>query len=875
MTIPISFSMTDTEILNTRSRISLNKIFTNRSIDFIRVNVKNASFYMDRVNAPHGPILFLDCVLDQTSRDEHIQSISASFLYSGTTFTGAVTTRNEFHVYASPPTRHLIFHQCNFTDCSTYQSPVIRAWSISSLTVDSSSFTNCGGEHTHGFFSVSGTHFRAHSCTFTNVSAKISNILNSHSLQSLFLENCRFDLQPSNRNDFLLSDAGQMELLNESSVVGCTSNRPITANSNDYTKVTCPFFKEVTSEPETNKMRVGTWPAEEDFSDHSSLSDALSTLSDESLLPNIVFLSEGSHSQTSLLEIEHDVEIVGTGSNTTNFHCTELTTAGFKAKSGGKLTLRSMKLIPSTLSTTLVEMDEDVSLLLTRTFVDGVSGQTVSLMLLSLGTTRIAHSAFQNIESERPLISVSGSASLTVSSTYFITITHTSPEPPSSAEGTQCGSCVEGKTHGKVVIAFSRFGVCTTNGRAGVIDLEGAGDSSSVEMEWNKFDQNLAGADMDSTVKGDDVVLKNFTESQLSLNLATQQSFPSPHTFLINSSQPLILPPSNFALTVNGIGGPLAWADMNIMKPDFLSGEVTLQYLLGSRLHNNAHTSITTNFGYRETMTPFTCQHCSISVALNGRLDSSITVEQTNETFCHLINSALSLNSLKLSFDNLEASALVVDSQSSFMMKYVTLDITNPLLKTPFVFSEGKSISLNGLLLPTDLRLNDVPFIQAHTNQADSSFSFENSNPTLVTLTSLDTAPFISLEGIAFVDFYGLNIPGNLGTPIKVSLVKATNSNITFDRLTVSNLQTTANGLILNADSCNFTITDANLTNISAQNGGFLYCTNSNITIRYPKCINWHGSSVSGEVHCIWWWSDMSGGGPVCLVVRYLQKSSI
>ncbi|KAK2952712.1 hypothetical protein BLNAU_12361 [Blattamonas nauphoetae] len=29
-----------------------------------------------------------------------------------------------------------------------------------------------------------------------------------------------------------------------------------------------------------------------------------------------------------------------------------------------------------------------------------------------------------------------------------------------------------------------------------------------------------------------------------------------------------------------------------------------------------------------------------------------------------------------------------------------------------------------------------------------------------------------------------------------------------------------------------------------------------------------HGSSVSGEVHCIWWWSDMSGGGPVCGAVN-------
>ncbi|KAK2955346.1 hypothetical protein BLNAU_9739 [Blattamonas nauphoetae] len=791
-TAPVSFSMTDTEIDNTNSTISFLDFTTDDSIDFIRVNVKNASFFMHQVSAPHGPILFLDCVLDQTCRLPSTQSVSASFLYSGTTFTGAVTTNQGYHVNVASPVRHLIFQQCIFTECSTVANSLMNANSVSSLTLDSSSFTNCFGAHQYGLFSLGATHFRAHSCTFTNVYSSTANIVYGSTRQGLFFENCRFDFPASNRNDFLLSSVSQVEMLNESSIVGCTSNRPIAASTNFQIRTTIPFFKEVTSEPESNKMRVGTWPAEEGFSLHSTLTAALGTLTDESLLPNIVFLSEESHQQASNLDIKHDVEIVGTGSNTSNFHFTELTTAGFKPKVGGKLTLRSMKLIPSTLSTTLFEMDEDVNLLLTRTFVDGVSGQTVSLMLLSLGTTRIAHSAFQIIKSGQALISVSGSASLTVSDTYFIAITRTSLEPP-SPEATQCASCVEGKTSGEVTILFSRFGVCTTNGRAGAIDLERAGESSSVEMEWNKFDQNKAGTDVDDAVKGDDVVLKDFSESQLTLNLATQQSFPTTHSFLINSTCPIIPPPGMFNLKFNGTGGPLAWADINIMNADFLSGAMTLQFLLGS-------------------------------------------LERADNVFCQIVNSTLTLKHLRLSFDNLETSAFVVDTLSSFTVETASLIATNPLLKAPVVFSEGKFLKIYSLTLPTNLILDDVSFVKAQNSQAESSFSYQSANPSLATLASLDTAPFISLEGVTAAEFYNLNSPGKLGTFLKVSLVKATNTNITFRYTQVSNLQTTANGLYLNADSCNVTVQDGTLRNISAGNGGFLYNNNSNITILNVKC---------------------------------------
>ncbi|KAK2961916.1 hypothetical protein BLNAU_2972 [Blattamonas nauphoetae] len=597
-------------------------------------------------------------------------------------------------------------------------------------TVDSCSFTN--------WSSPSDRPYQYGGCVGTMNSAHNLNILNSNMTQVMGTTKLNGGFISHNTFSEVALTIDKCRMIGDEKTIGhcerAAWSHPLsglcfgpnmsldrhTITNTNSTKVACPFFEEVTSAPDKNKMRVGTWLPEEGFSLHSSLSAALGTLTGESLLPNIVFLSEGSHSETFALEIKHDVEIVGTGSNTTNFHCTELTTAGFKPKSGGKLTLRSMKLIPSTLSTTLVEMDEDVNLLFTRTFVEGISGQTVSLMLLTAGTTRIAHSTFQNIASERALISVSGSASLTVSDTYFITITRTSLKPP-SVEATQCASCVEGMTSGEVKILFSRFGVCTTNGRAGAIDLERADDSSSVEMEWNKFDQNLAKANVDSSVKGDDIVLKNFAESQLTLNLITQQSFPSSHSFLINSSHPIIPPPGMFSLKFNGTGGPLAWADINIMKADFLSGEMTLQFLLGSRLHNNAHTSISTDFNYTETMTPFTCHNSSVSVSLHSPFNSTITVERTDNIFCQIINSTLTLKNLKLSFDNLETSAFVVDTLSSFTLDNVWFIAANPLLKAPFVFSEGKYIKIYSLTLPANLRLDDVSFVKAQNSQVCES----------------------------------------------------------------------------------------------------------------------------------------------------------
>ncbi|KAK2961917.1 hypothetical protein BLNAU_2973 [Blattamonas nauphoetae] len=134
--------------------------------------------------------------------------------------------------------------------------------------------------------------------------------------------------------------------------------------------------------------------------------------------------------------------------------------------------------------------------------------------------------------------------------------------------------------------------------------------------------------------------------------------------------------------------------------------------------------------------------------------------------------------------------------------------------------------------------------------QVESSFSYQSANPALATLTSLDTAPFLSLENVTDADFYNLNSPGKLGTFLKVSLVKATNTNITFRYTQVSNLQTTANGLYLNADSCNVTVNDGRLRNISAGNGGFLYCKNSNITIKTPQCSNF-SATKGGFVYAV------------------------
>ncbi|KAK2948124.1 hypothetical protein BLNAU_16924 [Blattamonas nauphoetae] len=856
------FEISDTDFKGIKSTIILKQINPSRQLAFVRTKF-SGSLGWSSIFSPVDPIMILDCVMDQTYHS-FVTRVSANILISGTTFTGTYDRYSQ--IYIEQPSRHLFLHQCIFSECSQNGRALVNTKSISSLTIDSCTFTDCGASNSEEFFSLVDTPFFAHSCTFNNLIGSRSSILFFDGGNSFFMDNCRFLLQQAYYNDFVLTGDGIL-LLNESSVVGCTANRTITANSIS-SKVACPFFKEVTSEPETNKMRVGTWPAEEGFSDHSSLSAALATLSDESLLPNIVFLSEGPHFEASLLEIKHDVEIVGTGSNTTNFHCTELSTAGFKPKSGGKLTLRSMKLIPSTLSTTLAVMDEDVSLLFTRTFIDGVSGQTVSLILLTSGTTQISHSSFTDILSSDVLITVSGSASLILKNTYFVTITRTSPKP-SPVEATQCASCVEGKTSGEVTIVFSRFGVCTTNGRAGVIDLEGAGDSSSVEMEWNKFDQNLAGIDVDSSLKGDDVVLNNFAESQLTLNLATQQSFPSAHTFLINSIHPIIPPPGILWMISDGIDIPLNWADSNTM-PSIFTDQITLQYLLSDRLRNNAHTLIKTDFDYNETMTPFTMENSSVQVRFVQAFNSILTVEQTDQVFCGLINSSLNFTLVTLSFNILENSAFVLDPLSSLFLQQVTLTmkVTSPLI-APFIDSEGLTLDLTSITLPATLTLDDVPFVQTKRSQRDGVFVWLSTNPPISALKSLTTSPFINVEGMANATIKTISIKPSSVTHMQVSIVNAVNCDFTLEVTEISNLKSSSDGCVLHADNCTITISaksSSTYKTLSARNGGVFFCVDSTFETS-SNCIFTGCSASNGGVL-------FAKDSQVCLIGKFTSCSA-
>ncbi|KAK2944717.1 hypothetical protein BLNAU_20353 [Blattamonas nauphoetae] len=318
--------------------------------------------------------------------------------------------------------------------------------------------------------------------------------------------------------------------LNETAVIGCKSNRQMYFGTTWIDKQALTTVKEVPIEAEQNDLRVGTWPTEPEVTLFSSLSEAIGSLQ-PSPLNTIITFSDGHFTETGLLEVSQLVEIVGAGSNTSDAHSTQLTTKDITSKSTGKLTLQSLRLVPLSSSSVVASTKESGSLCVLNVIVEALSEHSATLFQLQSGSSEIRHSFFKNIESTESLICVSGTSSLAITNTLFLNIKRTSPAP-TPVENTQCASCIEGKTNGFVKVIYCRFGACTTNGRAGAIDLEKNDVSSTVEIGNSSFDRNFAGEAVANSSRGDDVVLMSFDDSQTNLDWSTIQSFPSALTTL-------------------------------------------------------------------------------------------------------------------------------------------------------------------------------------------------------------------------------------------------------------------------------------------------------------------------------------------------------
>ncbi|KAK2945734.1 hypothetical protein BLNAU_19347 [Blattamonas nauphoetae] len=829
----LAISITDTSILDTNSEIYYDYACSPNLFTMTRTHTKNAAINFQSVKSTLYPALIVDCRLEQTNF--RLTGCETSMFVFGTVLSGTRSSNSASPIMLST-SRPVLFHSCSFNDVTTSGNGLFEVSRSGSLTLDTVSFTKCSGSKAAGVFHLLGTSLVASFCTFDEITGKTANLLFVDNNCSSLFENCIFNLQDSHIADIYLPSSSN-SILNGSSVVGCVANRTLTTTEDGHTLsnwllVTAP------EGPSPYKMKVGSWPDDEGQSPetHPTLSDAFSHLS--STNPNSILMSDGSFEANTALDVSVVVELVGNGTEAFSCHTTQLKTNGFSVLGNGKLTVRSILLVPSTADSILFSMSEDEVMELKRVTCQDLVGQTSNLVSLTAGQTRIASSVFNNTESMEALIAVTGSASLTLSDTLFMRVVRTSLEPNPAAT-TQCASCVQTQTSGDITIVYSRFGGCTSNGRAGAIDIVSLNPSSTVMMEWCRFDRNKAGSGVDNEDKGDDGVINGFLEDQCDLRFGTFESISSIHHFLVDSTRVIIPAPPSLTFRMYGLNGYFAWADYNSLGPELLSS-TTLTFLLGERLHNNIHTAITTHYVYNETISPFLFRNGSTSVTLYT--GSSLKVDQTSEVFCQLVNASLSLETIKLSFQSLDNTVFAVDEDSSLSLAKMNVSWATQPLTHPFISSTGHSLTLSTLTFPSTIQVDSVPFIKATCLFRDGTFVFSSAGTLAVSFSS---QPFFDIQGMSTAILSGSKFSSTSNTT--APFIRVSDSSLTISSLSFTSFNSSTDGGILAAESSNITDTNSNFTSCSSPNGGVFKCRQSNITIAsgtFSQCSAQNGGAL-------------------------------
>ncbi|KAK2943784.1 hypothetical protein BLNAU_21289 [Blattamonas nauphoetae] len=705
-------SISDTQIVNTSSSFSLKAVSGVKPIVVSRSAIVHGSLKVDSgVVTREDPLLIVDCTLNRFGMSSN--NNSPDFLFVGTVFhTFPNTSTNELLRIAGPC--FVIFQSCLFDECETRNGLIVCSNSVS-LTMDACSVKECKTTGSSSSpFSLTDTAFQAYSCMFANLTGISSSMFAIKTNGSVLLEDCRFDLATSHKTDILFSKASP-SLLNTSSVVGCTSNREISVTIDWRTFTVCPLFNVIqtpTAKTEI-KLEAGTDENGNPIETMDTLWPTIQLLEADS--STLLLLSDGSFTENGILSIQTDVEIVGSGTESVHVTLDEsprphttLLTAELEVGAGANLTLRSMTLVPSSLSSPLVTMKEDGLLSVKNVVVREKQNRPKELFSLSAGTTRFSHSRFSSIAGSTALIVVSGTGSMSLSDTLFLTISRTHTE---SVNGSvQSGSCVDANMSGLILITFCKFGGCSSNGRAGAIDIVSNDTTSRVEMEGCKFDENPAGSELNEEAKGDDVVLKGFSDEQRTLNFTALN--PSPHS--LSSS---MIPIHTF---------------LRLTLSTFLRNDSTCHSRGPLQTCSVKLVSIITDFKYTEAMTPFslrnvyslhTLQWTAIRFTLSNGTLTRPFIDSTGRStlFTRVtIDTDLSLNGVSF--------VRHIRSTNDGIFTWEHTSVTSVSLTTqPFLHLEG--------MRTLDLTSSLGKPIQNFNTSCDGSFQFaKKSNVTLSTL---------------------------------------------------------------------------------------------------------------------------------------------
>ncbi|KAK2959047.1 hypothetical protein BLNAU_6063 [Blattamonas nauphoetae] len=830
--VPAAFlSVTDSLFLETNSSLNIGSVILTESSQFTRNEFTNTSIRIFGMSSKVHPQVLVDNKLDHCSID---CSSNDQVHFSELSFTGKSDARDPcVKVYNA---MCVVFHKCSFTDCSPLnnQYSIFNSERVKSLVVDSCSFTRCTGGSSVVLLRESYAFF--HFCSFANLTGRDCTFMTLSSNYASFFEGCRFDLQNSYDYDIVVVNT-DYTFLSSTTMVGCTSNRKMYYRDAKSSKAELKAVTVIAVEASKNEMRVGTWPAESEedpkqqIPTFSSLSEALAVLPTPPK-DTFITLSYGNFTEPSLIEMSQLVEIVGFALNISDVRSTKLTTSGFVSKANGKLTLRSIRLVPSSTSSVLASTEDSGCLNLLNVVVQDLSSHSACLLQFKAGSSEIRHAYFTNIKSAESLICVSGTSSLAITNTLFSSIKRNSPTP-ASVEDTQCASCIEGKTSGTVKVLHCRFGACTTSGRAGTIDLERMEVTSAVEMSYCCFDRNFAGSAVPNASKGDDVVLKSFEAYKTRLDYSTIQSFPSLHSFLIDSEHPIVPPPA-FLNVGYGSDAALTWTyRTSWLNLTFLS-TYTLQFLLETRCQNNVNTQIRSNTPIPQSMSPFVSRNSTVEVSLNDQTRSILTVSQSGVVFITLQNATLSFKYLQFAFQQLTVPAFQCDKDSSILFENTRLKLNNPTLTAPFVESVGPLVFVKYQTFNQPITLDNTPFVRLVRAWNDAKFEYTDSTPLLA--SSLNT-PFIICENVKNITLQSLTL--NSSFVNSASFVSATDSTITIKYNKIQTLKSTAKGGFLFLENGSVAFKSGTANSSSATQGGVVYSERSKVSIdsgTYSNC---------------------------------------
>ncbi|KAK2962827.1 hypothetical protein BLNAU_2262 [Blattamonas nauphoetae] len=428
---------------------------------------------------------------------------------------------------------------------------------------------------------------------------------------------------------------------------------------------------------------------------------------------SLINLGIGTHPDGDR-EVSGSVGIVGKGWLTNSSAFSVLTTGGFTLNQNANFTLSGLSLKPSSNAVTLIVMSHPSSLRLSHFTVECLKEHHTSLFSLAAGTTVFSKCIFNTLVfSSKPAISISGTASVSFETTWFMVVER------KSGSGS---SCVDSISNGTISFTYCDFGDCRSSGRSGCLDFEGVNEQGTVSVTNVFFSNCSAHSSLDSV--GNDLAFSPLTLKKLTIDENTRSRSPQPH--ILNGTEKKVIPYPSLYFTPNGYSHPVN-ARFNMAVPASQFPE--LKTLIENITVPGGSTSITGN-GISKQLDPCIASAISLTLVSHG-----ITSVQQSKPLLTVVDTAfINLDKTGLTFDYsiVHTPFVVLSPAARLRFHYLRIRFSDLELDVPFCRSSG---TLNFELLTWDypVQMTGCSFISCtggsvtiSTSQISNLFSTSN-----------------------------------------------------------------------------------------------------------------------------------------------------